>query len=718
MHAGTFDLGGTQVRTMSRLWYAALLTLAYGQQQQPEDVFPVLSRMSLENSLESIRDLPVHHYFDVQKGTYRVGIMGESVAESHPNFVKMVDKKILLGSSVVSLGETPSVDVSLVFTHALAAGQLLAQRAEQIRLATVAAEFEPEFDRMHRLEDRIRTANWNKPQNVSLRRETFVTQLEVQRLKIDSYARDTKAKKEALALLGQERSEVHIKHHEILSGFLNNSYAFRAEMKRRAALGRHANEEEKDVAEEIGMLVSEFENRFALLEAEQLVELDLIQTKHAELAQLERLNEPNAERLLQAEQALAQKEMNQIIETLFSEASLLFRDLFGDVYKLYKLSAAFMGFIVLYALALELAPALRFLWARMTRKSILSAAAAQSRSMFTSSVMLDAMVLTSKAREVLGEIALAMRIKTLGGSRLPFVLFHGEPGTGKTLAARSVATDSRLQCAVLCAADLLALGTKAGLHLRQLLHMAETGRRPTVVIIDEADVILSDRASLAGTMSLPSSCLYALLHSMREGHTNLAIIITTRKPIHEIDSAFLDRIDQIVSFDLPNAAQRLDFILSRCLSRLRPCFDPRTMAEFDMVQESKKSILAKFTDMAESVGGQDETPINRDNTSPETDRPVQIYHPNAAFSRLVEGHLKGVALKTSPSDPFEVVEALVLFLLSSHSWSFRDLDKFSCVILSAAVSTESSRASFWVWVTTLLSRVAEHNRIVTTSLDL
>jgi hypothetical protein len=117
--------------------------------------------------------------------------------------------------------------------------------------------------------------------------------------------------------------------------------------------------------------------------------------------------------------------------------------------------------------------------------------------------------------------------------------------------------------------------------------------------------------------------------------------------------------------------------------------------------------------MAESVGGLEETPINRDNTSPETDRPVQIYHPNATFSRLVEGHLKGVALKTSPSDPFEVVEALVLFLLSSHSWSFRDLDKFACVILSAAVSTEISRASHWVWVTTLLSRVAEHNRIVT-----
>lgn len=696
------------------LWVAALLTLVCGQQQQVEDdVFPVLSRMSLENSWESIRDLPVHHYFDVQKGTYRVGIMGESVAESHPNFVKMVDKKILSGSSVVSLGETPSVDVSLVFTHALAAGQLLAQRAEQVRLAAVAAEFAHELDRLHRAENRIRTANWNKPQNVSLRRETLVTQLEVQRLKIDSYARDTKAKKDALALLGQEKSKAHLQHHEILTGFLNNSYAFRAEMKRRAAVGRHANEEEKAVAEEIGMLEGDFEHQFALLEAEQLVELDLIRTKHAEIAQLERLNEPTAERLLQAEQALAQKEMNQIIETLFSEARLLFRDLLGDVYKLYKLSVAFMGFIVLYALALELAPALRFLWARTTRKSIISTAA-QSRSMFmSSSAMLEAMVLTSKAREVLGEIALAMRTTSLGGGRLPFVLFHGEPGTGKTLAARSVATDSKLQCAVLCAADLLALGAKAGLHLRQLLHMAETGRRPTVVIIDEADEILSDRAQLAAMMSLPSSCLYALLHSMREGHTNLSIIVTTRKPIHEIDSALLDRIDRIVSFDLPDAAQRLDFILSRCLSRLRPCFDPLTIAEFEVVLEGKKSILAKFTNMAESVGGLEETPINRDNTSPETDRPVQIYHPNATFSRLVEGHLKGVALKTSPSDPFEVIEALVLFLLSSHSWSFRDLDKFACVILSAAVSTESSRASYWVWVTTLLSRVAEHNRIVT-----
>lgn len=722
------------------------------------DDYSHVESIPLEKSLETLITLPIHYYFDVLKGSYRIGVLGESIVQSHPQLVIKVDKKVLLKPTgnnepkMVSVDNLPVVDSTQLFTHMMGAVKLLSERSvnfecvksnSSIRKFSVDDDLRLQLEEEHqRLRGVLKRINDMKvkPKSLLLRRETLQVRQRHQQLLLEKEQMKSKAAKEVMGMLLQDRRTVHLRHHEALINISSVSYAIRSEVPADDILESYSLY--KDSVDSIGpadvheendsenkLVEMEFEHQLAVLKAEYSQEIQNIKTRQAEFVRLEKMNEPIAQKLIETEHRLGQIESSQVLDTFFVEMGVLFNDVFGTRERIMKLSAAIFGFLILFAISLELAPALRSMWSSMTRKRILNICESHQSWLFRKAVverMLDKMTLSRSVREILVESAELLRNASETRSGLPFVLLHGEAGTGKSMGARALAIDSGLAYATLCGADLQALGSKAGLHLRLVLEAAEKRSTPLVVIIDEADAIIANRVEVALSKSLPSSCLYCLLQSMRHNSQKLSIILTTRRPVCDVDSAILDRLDRVVHFQVPETRQRLEFALKRSTSLLGPYLDTNAMQELNLILQSMRapavagaqspfdSIIHNATVAWESLV--DSGAERNRHISPENDRPVQLALSmlDNAMSRpmLVELELKAMLGTQEDDDAFDVRKAMHAFLLASDSWSYRDLEKFFNSVMTSAVSTKQCRVKQKMWLSVLHFRVAQSINLV------
>ena len=82
------------------------------------------------------------------------------------------------------------------------------------------------------------------------------------------------------------------------------------------------------------------------------------------------------------------------------------------------------------------------------------------------------------------------------------ILFHGPPGTGKTMAAKRLARYSGLEYAVMTGGDVAPLGANAVTKIHETFDWASTSRKGLLLFIDEADAFLAKRGSdVVGTES-------------------------------------------------------------------------------------------------------------------------------------------------------------------------------------------------------------------------
>lgn len=671
--------------------------------------FVVLSEVSLEKSLEMVRSIPAHFYFDVGKGHYRVGIFGDSVASTHPEFVQMVDKAVLKGVS--GLSDTATVDTALVFTHAMAASQLLAQQLSALESSSASLpgrsplpppdlDLADMQDNLKRIDQRLSVMK-DKPKDLTGTFETIKLRQDLQRLLVKTLETEGAAKVKVLKFLEKERIAHYYQHHQLLSNLSSKS------SQGENMLGvSHADPSLlSDTDQE---LLSEFDYQKSLLQAEYELDIGLIKERHAEAARMERLNEPTTQRLFETESKLAQSETSQLVDTVFSELDALYKGIFKSKETMFKLGAAIFGFLVFLGAALELVPALRSLWVSFTRKGVLQFQRPKvglfSRRSTSSTEMLDNMTLSTDLRRALAELSCNLRSAAQLKTKLPFVLFHGDPGTGKTLAAKSVAMDSGLPHAILCAADLQVMGMKAGLYLRQLLDVAERQGEPCVLIIDEADSIITCRAELASSKSLASSCLYALLQTMREGSTNLSVIITTRRTLSGVDLAMLNRIDRVVSFAIPDAQLRLNFALTQIPVKLGMYIPSQILQDFGSIYGASDAIVGQFNLLVASLWGS-ESSVQQQVSSPETDRPSHTSSATEIAHLFQVQEILRQALLEEEQAPLSPERALGHYLLASSLWSYRDLDKFINGVALKATTTEKCGAYEWNLV--LLAKVKE-----------
>jgi predicted nucleic acid-binding protein len=133
------------------------------------------------------------------------------------------------------------------------------------------------------------------------------------------------------------------------------------------------------------------------------------------------------------------------------------------------------------------------------------------------------------------------------------VLFAGESGTGKTLAAEVLAHALRLDLYVI---DLSAVVSKyigeTEKNLRRLFDAAEEGG--CVLLFDEADALFGQRSQVKESHDRYANIEIDYLLQRVESFRGLAILTTNRKSA--LDQAFLRRLRFVVDFPFPDAAQR------------------------------------------------------------------------------------------------------------------------------------------------------------------
>lgn len=132
-------------------------------------------------------------------------------------------------------------------------------------------------------------------------------------------------------------------------------------------------------------------------------------------------------------------------------------------------------------------------------------------------------------------------------------LFAGESGTGKTMAAEVIANELRLN---LYRIDLSAVVSKyigeTEKNLRRLFDAAEDGG--TILFFDEADSLFGKRSEVKDSHDRYANIEVNYLLQRMESYRGLAILATNLKSA--LDAAFLRRLRFIVTFSLPEPAER------------------------------------------------------------------------------------------------------------------------------------------------------------------
>ncbi len=176
----------------------------------------------------------------------------------------------------------------------------------------------------------------------------------------------------------------------------------------------------------------------------------------------------------------------------------------------------------------------------------------------------DDLVLPGPQRRILSEIAMHVRqrkkvydswgfikkgMRGLGIS----VLFAGESGTGKTMAAEVLANELHLD---LYRIDLSQVVSKyigeTEKNLRRVFDAAEEGG--AILLFDEADALFGKRTEVRDSHDRFANIEVSYLLQRMEAYRGLAILTTNMK--NALDTAFMRRIRFIVQFPFPDHVAR------------------------------------------------------------------------------------------------------------------------------------------------------------------
>ena len=136
------------------------------------------------------------------------------------------------------------------------------------------------------------------------------------------------------------------------------------------------------------------------------------------------------------------------------------------------------------------------------------------------------------------------------------VLFHGPPGTGKTMTAQAVANEAKSRIFFAKASDLI--GVHVGDGGRRISALFDDARKnaPSIIFIDELDAIGLARSfqSIRGDVSEVVTALLGELDQTAEDSGVVVIGATNALPL--IDSAIKNRFDTVFEFQMPSMEER------------------------------------------------------------------------------------------------------------------------------------------------------------------
>ena len=147
------------------------------------------------------------------------------------------------------------------------------------------------------------------------------------------------------------------------------------------------------------------------------------------------------------------------------------------------------------------------------------------------------------------------------GARVPRgIIFYGQPGTGKTLMARAIASEAGVPFYSVCGSDFVEMYVGVGAaRIRSLFKKAKEHKK-AVIFIDEIDALGKKRAtSLQGGNEEREQTLNALLTEMSGFSSNDGIVvIATTNRIDILDDALIraGRFDRHIEIGLPDKTGR------------------------------------------------------------------------------------------------------------------------------------------------------------------
>jgi ATPase family AAA domain-containing protein 3A/B len=126
--------------------------------------------------------------------------------------------------------------------------------------------------------------------------------------------------------------------------------------------------------------------------------------------------------------------------------------------------------------------------------------------------------------------------------------------------ARGLAHHSGLDYAILTGGDIAPLGRDAVTELHKLFDWAKTSRRGLLLFVDEADAFLQSRETGTAAISEDQrNALNAFLFRTGTESDQFMMVYASNQPA-QFDAAVLDRVDEMVQFDLPGHAERRKMI--------------------------------------------------------------------------------------------------------------------------------------------------------------
>ncbi len=124
--------------------------------------------------------------------------------------------------------------------------------------------------------------------------------------------------------------------------------------------------------------------------------------------------------------------------------------------------------------------------------------------------------------------------------------------------ARGLAHHSGLDYAILTGGDIAPLGRDAVTELHKLFDWAKTSRRGLLLFVDEADAFLQSRET-ARISEDQRNALNAFLFRTGTESDNFMMVYASNQP-SQFDPAVMDRIDEMVGFELPGEVERRTMI--------------------------------------------------------------------------------------------------------------------------------------------------------------
>ncbi|XP_017490005.1 PREDICTED: ATPase family AAA domain-containing protein 3-like, partial [Rhagoletis zephyria] len=167
---------------------------------------------------------------------------------------------------------------------------------------------------------------------------------------------------------------------------------------------------------------------------------------------------------------------------------------------------------------------------------------------------LKGVILEPTLEERLRDIAIATKNTRKNGGLYRNVLFYGPPGTGKTLFAKKLAEHSGMDYALMSGGDVAPMGRDGVTAIHKLFNWANTSRRGLLLFVDEADAFLRKRASETLSEELRAT-LNAFLYRTGEQSGRFMLVLASNTP-EQFDWAINDRLDELIAFNLPTAAER------------------------------------------------------------------------------------------------------------------------------------------------------------------